>query len=240
MPTQIKVVIVGDGAIGKSCLVDAIKDPSKEMSTEYQPTVADNQTLDWTDADGMPVKCDFWDTAGQEQFSQLRTIAYNNAQVVVVGFKMTEPNTLENIVEPKSGWVQEVQQKMEGFEEWILCGTQADLWNPEDPTHCQESRIFEIAEEISAKQVIYTSAFTKKNCEHMQQEICRIGVDVQKGNPVPNWEKPAPPAPAPAPAPAPGGASASDSAPAPAPAAAGEQKKTDSKPADEGCKCTLL
>jgi len=235
MPEQIKAVIVGDGAIGKSCLVDAIQNPGAEMSSAYKPTVAENRTLNW-ELDGDPVMCDFWDTAGQEQFSSLRVMAYNGANVIVVGFKMTDPDSLNNIVD-EGGWVEEVEEKLPGFQHWILCGTQYDLWDKSNSAHCQEAKIHEVAESIGAKNVIYTSAFTKHNCDVAQKEICRIGVASAKGEPITAWKKPAPPAPAPAPAPAQDAA-----APAPGkPETISNTPNKDKKDADkEGCECTLL
>merc|ERR1712072_1355859 len=190
MPEQVKAVIVGDGAIGKSCLVDAIQHPEQEMSTAYKPTVAENRTLNW-ELDGEPVMCDFWDTAGQEQFGSLRVMAYNGANVIVVGFKMTDPDSSNNII-AEEGWVEEVEEKLPGFQHWILCGTQHDLWDSSNSQHCKEETIHEVAEKIGAKNVIYTSAFTKHNCEAVQKEVCRIGVASAKGEPVSAWKKPAP------------------------------------------------
>ena len=87
--------------------------------------------------------CDFWDTAGQEQFEALRQMPYNGASVVVVGFKLTDPVTLANITAGE-GWADEVEGKLPGFQHWILCGTQHDLWDSSNSQHCQEEAIHKV------------------------------------------------------------------------------------------------
>jgi len=234
MVVQTKVVIVGDGAIGKSCLVEAIKDPDKEMSTDYVPTIAENTTIP-SEYEGRQLRLDFWDTAGQEQFKQLRKSSYSHADVVVLGFCLKDKETLESIVDSTAGWVTEFRNNVKGFENWILCGTQKDLWDPNNKEHCQESRIWDVAEEIGAKEVIYTSAFTKEGCQKCQDYCCKMGICVEDSNPISNWERPAPET---APAEAEG-----DKGKPPTPKNGntdGPPDKRDPEGKEGGCNCTLL
>ena len=70
-----KLVIVGDGACGKTCLLMRFREPEKDLTDEYIPTVFDNYTKQ-TELDGKPVTIELWDTAGQEDYDRLRPLSY--------------------------------------------------------------------------------------------------------------------------------------------------------------------
>lgn len=38
-----------------------------------------------------------WDTAGQEDYERLRPLAYSNAHVILIGFAVDAPDSLENV-----------------------------------------------------------------------------------------------------------------------------------------------
>ena len=80
---HIKVVVVGEGAVGKTCMVMTYgKD---EFPSTYSPTVVDTyETV--TKIDNKEVNLEIWDTAGQADLGRVRPIAYQGANCFLVCF----------------------------------------------------------------------------------------------------------------------------------------------------------
>eukprot|EP00026_Physarum_polycephalum_P014191 Phypoly_transcript_14680.p1 GENE.Phypoly_transcript_14680~~Phypoly_transcript_14680.p1 ORF type:complete len:196 (+),score=30.30 Phypoly_transcript_14680:197-784(+) len=69
MPHNYKLVLVGSGGVGKSCLT--IQFIAQRFVDEYDPTLEDSYRKQTT-VDGEEVILDIYDTAGQEDFSAVR------------------------------------------------------------------------------------------------------------------------------------------------------------------------
>jgi small GTP-binding protein len=99
-PIPIKVVVVGDGAVGKTCLL--IRYPfsyrsytQNKFPSEYVPTVFDNYTAT-VKFDNRMINLGLWDTAGQEEYNRLRPLAYPNADIFLIVFSVVEPSSFIN------------------------------------------------------------------------------------------------------------------------------------------------
>ena len=60
------------------------------------PTVFENYVTDCR-VDGRSVQLALWDTAGQEDYERLRPLAYSKAHVILIGFSVDTPDSLENV-----------------------------------------------------------------------------------------------------------------------------------------------
>ncbi|KAI8976277.1 small GTPase-binding protein [Pilobolus umbonatus] len=115
-----KVVVVGDGACGKtSLLIVFSKGTFPEM---YIPTVFENYVADVT-VDGQIVELALWDTAGQEDYDRLRPLSYPDSHVVLICFAIDSPDSLDNVQEK---WISEVLHFCMGLP-IILVGCKKDL-----------------------------------------------------------------------------------------------------------------
>lgn len=48
--------------------------------------------------DGRAVELALWDTAGQEDYERLRPLAYSRAHVILIGYAVNNPDSLDNVV----------------------------------------------------------------------------------------------------------------------------------------------
>eukprot|EP00095_Tigriopus_kingsejongensis_P005061 maker-scaffold330_size203968-snap-gene-0.21 protein:Tk05061 transcript:maker-scaffold330_size203968-snap-gene-0.21-mRNA-1 annotation:"small gtpase" len=117
---EIKVVVVGDGAVGKTCLLHVYL--HREFPSDYAPTVFDNMSSKVT-VDGQEVSLQLWDTAGQEGYERIRTLCYDGTHCFVACFACNDMVSFENL---KTIWLKELR-KFEPNAKIVLVGTKADL-----------------------------------------------------------------------------------------------------------------
>ena len=116
-----KIVLLGDAAVGKSCLVAQFV--RGEFHEFQEPTIGAaflTQTL--TLEDGDVIKFEIWDTAGQERYRSLAPMYYRGAQAAVVVFDVT---SAESFLGAKS-WVRELQRRGDANVVIALAGNKAD------------------------------------------------------------------------------------------------------------------
>jgi Ras family protein A len=119
-----KLVIVGDGACGKTCLLIVF---SKGTFPEvYVPTVFENYVAD-VEVDGKHVELALWDTAGQEDYDRLRPLSYPDSHVVLICFAVDSPDSLDNVMEK---WYSEVNHFCPTVPT-VLVGCKSDLRDDE-------------------------------------------------------------------------------------------------------------
>lgn len=147
---------------------------------EYTPTVFDNFSV-IEEVDDKLVNIILWDTAGQEDYKQLRTTTYNNTDIFLVCFSVVHPSSFDNV----KWWLQELQQYCPNTP-YLLCGTKSDLREDETTVNnlkangevpITKKRGKEIAKKIKAKGYIECSARDVESVTQVFIEAVRIVMD---------------------------------------------------------------
>jgi len=172
---NVKCVVVGDGAVGKTCLL--ISYTENRFPVDYVPTVFDNFTTG-VEVDGNHINFALWDTAGQEEYARLRALSYPETDVFLLCFSVVSPASFDNI---KTKWFPEVDHHCPEAKK-ILVGTKIDLRNDKKileevqasgeklPTREQGENM---AKEIGAKAYLECSAYTQEGLKRVFEEAIR-------------------------------------------------------------------
>ncbi|KAL7006068.1 RHO4 protein [Cystobasidiomycetes sp. EMM_F5] len=115
-----KLVVVGDGGCGKTCLLTVYCE--NRFPEAYIPTVFENLQTKVT-FENKIIELALWDTAGQEDYDRLRPLSYPECNVLLICFAVDYPTSLENVTEK---WFPEVDHFCPGVP-IVLVGTKTDL-----------------------------------------------------------------------------------------------------------------
>ncbi|XP_056616937.1 ras-related protein Rab-23 [Triplophysa dalaica] len=106
MEVAIKVVVVGNGAVGKSSMIQRY---SKGIFTkDYKKTIGVDFLERQIIVNGEDVRLMLWDTAGQEEFDAITKAYYRGAQACVLVFSTTDRESFEAI----SSWREKVEMEV--------------------------------------------------------------------------------------------------------------------------------
>lgn len=119
-PVQsVKIVVVGDGAVGKTCLL--LSYTQNSFPQEYVPTVFENYSAQVMVGEKI-VSLGLWDTAGQEEYDRLRPLSYPGTDVFLVCYSVLSATSLANV---RSKWFPEVRHHCPNAR-LLLVGLKAD------------------------------------------------------------------------------------------------------------------
>ncbi|KAI6239446.1 hypothetical protein M3Y99_00579400 [Aphelenchoides fujianensis] len=167
-----KLVIVGDGACGKTCLLIVFS--KNEFPEVYVPTVFENY-----------VELALWDTAGQEDYDRLRPLSYPDTDVILVCFSIDSPDSLANV---KEKWAPEVRHYCSPQVPLILVANKKDTRtdaavirelgrSKQAPVSYEEGK--KMAESIGAQAYIECSAREGENVYEVFERAARAALETR-------------------------------------------------------------
>jgi len=173
-----KLVIVGDGACGKSCLLLGFSKGAFPKGYD-QPFLG--KYVANIEVDGKYIELALEDTPGQEDYDRLRPLSYPESHVILICFAIDSPDSLHNV---RDKWDQEVQHFCPGLPV-ILVGCKKDLRH--DPTVIEELKRTNqrpvtpeegaaVATKIDAKMYLECSARTGEGVLAVFQEATRFAL----------------------------------------------------------------
>ncbi|KAI8897590.1 putative GTP-binding protein ypt5 [Globomyces pollinis-pini] len=184
-PVQVKLVLLGEAAVGKSSLV--LRFVNGEFQDNKEPTIGAAFLTQKCKLEDKIIKFEIWDTAGQERFHSLAPMYYRNAQAAVVAYDITKTASLEKA----KAWVKELQRQANPNIVIALVGNKLDLASSrevtteEASTYAKDSGLLFL--EASAKTgdsvvEIFTEIAKKIPLETLAASRTRTGINSTQGN----------------------------------------------------------
>ena len=126
-PDTVKVVLLGEAGVGKTCII------TKFITGNYNPDTISSlsaqfisKTLEFKDIN-RTIKFDIWDTAGQERFRALAKIFYKDAKVICLCYDISSE---KSFVELKNYWYeQQTKLNVDGDPIYAIVACKNDLYD---------------------------------------------------------------------------------------------------------------
>ena len=169
--TLYKIIIIGDSAVGKSCILLQFSD--KTFSENYVSTIGVDFKIRTMEVNGQNIKLQIWDTAGQERFKSITENYYRGAHAIAIVYDITNRDSFENVRK----WVNEVDKIANPQVCKIIVGNKTDL-EEKRQVRREEGQAF--ADSLGVP-FIETSAKNAYNVQKLFEEMC-LAISKRRGN----------------------------------------------------------
>ncbi|AMD19131.1 HBR230Wp [Eremothecium sinecaudum] len=158
----VKIVVVGDGAAGKTCLL--ISYTQGRFPEDYVPTIFENYVTKIEGPHNKVIELALWDTAGQEEYSRLRPLSYGDVNIVMICYASNNKVSLQNAEEL---WYPEVRHFCPNAPR-MLVGLKSDLYLGDNNQTLIDTKVAdEVAKRIGAFVHVQCSSKTRQNLTHV-------------------------------------------------------------------------
>ncbi|OCT98407.1 hypothetical protein XELAEV_18010639mg [Xenopus laevis] len=180
--TEVKIVIVGDGGCGKTSLLMVFAKGS--FPEKYAPSVFEKYTTTIT-IGNKEIFLHLYDTAGQEDYDRLRPLSYQDVNLVLICYDVTNPTSFDNVL---IKWYPEVNHFCRGVP-IVLIGCKTDLRKDKERlrklrTSQQEPITYfqgeDTCKSIQAVEYLECSAKYQENIDNVFREATLIALNGMK------------------------------------------------------------
>lgn len=163
----IKLLLIGDSGVGKSCLL--LRFCQDEFTPSFINTIGIDFKLRNLEIDGKLAKVQIWDTAGQERFKTITTAYYRTAMGFMLVYDVTDPNSFENV----RNWYNNIKENARENVQIVLVGNKNDIPDKRQVTYEQGQAL---AQELGVP-FLETSAKTADSVEEAFTTLARLVKD---------------------------------------------------------------
>ena len=142
--TPTKVVLLGETAVGKSCLISRFV--SDKFQSNFVPTMGGCYSSKEVSYNKLnkKLKYEIWDTAGQEKYRSINKIFYQDASVAILVYDITRKDSFEEL---KNYWYIEVRDNSPKDVFIEIAANKSDLYEYEEVNN---EELEEFAKSINA------------------------------------------------------------------------------------------
>ncbi|ODQ63564.1 ras-domain-containing protein [Nadsonia fulvescens var. elongata DSM 6958] len=172
----VKMLLIGDSGVGKSCLLLRFYDDN--FTPSFITTIGIDFKVKKLNIDDIPVKLQIWDTAGQERFKTVTTSYYRGAMAILLVYDVCDEKSFENVKQ----WYQYIEDYANEDVEVTLVANKVDM---SDKRVISTEKGQAMARDLNVP-YIETSSKASINVEEAFTSIVKRFVDKQKDKNVDN------------------------------------------------------
>ena len=130
---EVKVILLGDSGVGKSCIIN------RYINNAYDPniesTLGSNACTKLVEKKSISYILNLWDTTGQEKYHSITNLFIKGSNIVILVYSINSLSSFEGL----DFWYKSVQEKLEG-ENYVLAvvGSKSDLIEEEEEVVSEE------------------------------------------------------------------------------------------------------
>jgi len=162
-----KYIIVGDTAVGKSCLLLQFTD--KRFQPVHDLTIGVEFGSRTITVSGQQVKLQIWDTAGQEKFRSITRSYYRDAAGALLVYDITRRETFDHL----TAWLEDCRKYSSQDTTIMLIGNKADL---------EHSRVVQTEEgkKFAEENGLFFLETSSKTAQNVEEAFINVANDIYK------------------------------------------------------------
>ena len=121
MTGVVKLLLIGDSAVGKSCIILRYSDDG--FNSTFISTIGIDFRVKTIEVEGKQIKLQIWDTAGQERYDTITTSYYRGAKGIMLVYDITNSKSFDNI----NRWMRNIQEYGNENVEKMIIGNKCDM-----------------------------------------------------------------------------------------------------------------
>ena len=168
---SLKVVLVGDTKVGKSCVLSRFVQGTFDRNMPATIGAA-FLTKVITTSTG-PVRLQLWDTAGQEKFRSLAPMYYRSSAVAIMVYDVTSKESLDSL----DDWATEISDKAPHNIKFVVIGNKIDM---ADQRVISTDEGKNIAQQLGASLFGETSAKTGEGINEIFNKIAELDINQEE------------------------------------------------------------
>jgi Ras-related protein Rab-21 len=182
MSESLKIVILGEGRVGKTSILKRYI--QNQFSDDEKSTVNVGNLQKEVTYNGNKVIMSFWDTAGQEIFNALNTIYYQGAVGALILYDISKIETFEKVKK----WINELHENVGKDIILVIAGNKFDIIKKKEELNSNEQQVKEYIKQFKC-QHFFTSAKSGYNVNETFQSLINSVLDKVKPGSGPSKKK---------------------------------------------------
>ena len=120
---KIKLILVGEGAVGKTSIIAQFKD--KQFKEEYLMTVGNDKVIKELVIENEKITLEIWDTPGQNEYNAVNKIFMKNSKISIIVYSIIDTNSFKKL----DIWLENVKKVNKNHEMIIgIAANKSDLF----------------------------------------------------------------------------------------------------------------